>query len=220
MVKDRLNNDAEFKDIELEDDVIKLLVKLREMSHSTLGTQEPNMALVTVLKRLTNLTQQKHDTISTYYQRFQSQAAVLIAQWGAFYPSKLAGTQSKEAIEAAQEAFFTAIFVANADNNRFRALKECLNNEYLSRTNNYPTTLAQAVELLTYNQDHNSRALQKIEAKSDRDAHLTTTSFAQTPKGKGKKKGKRDSQKGGNDSDESNEAPPRRRNSNPGVWDA
>jgi hypothetical protein len=29
--------------------------------------QEPNVALVAVLKRLTNLTQQKHDTITNYY---------------------------------------------------------------------------------------------------------------------------------------------------------
>jgi hypothetical protein len=154
MVKDRLNNDAEFKDIELQDDVIKLLVKVWEMSHSTLGMQEPNVALVAVLKRLTNLTQprQKHDTISSYYQRFQSQAAILQAQWGAFYPSKLAGDQSEEAITKAQEAFLAAIFVANADNHRFRTLKERLNNEYLSCTNNYPTTLTQAVDLLTYNQ--------------------------------------------------------------------
>jgi hypothetical protein len=43
--------------------------------------QEPNVALVAVLKRLTNLTQQKHDTISSYYQRFQFQAAILQAQW-------------------------------------------------------------------------------------------------------------------------------------------
>jgi hypothetical protein len=104
--------------------MIKLLEKLREMSHSTLGMQEPNVALVAVLKRLTNLTQQKHDTISNYYQRFQSQAAVLIAQWGAFYPSKLVGTKSSTEyiIAKAQEAFLAAIFVANADNNRFRTL--------------------------------------------------------------------------------------------------
>jgi hypothetical protein len=75
------------------------------MSHSTLRMQEPNVALVAVLKRLTNLTQQKHDTISTYYQQFQSQATVLEAQWGAFYPSKLAGNQSKEEIAKAQESF-------------------------------------------------------------------------------------------------------------------
>jgi hypothetical protein len=69
--------------------VIKRLENLREMWHSTMGMQEPSVALVAVLKRLTNLTQQMHDMISTYYQQFQSHAAVLIAQWGAFYPSRL-----------------------------------------------------------------------------------------------------------------------------------
>jgi hypothetical protein len=166
MVQDRLNADPAFAQVEMDSDVVKLLKMLHAMSHSTMGKQEPNWALVTVLRRLLTMQQQKHDTVNNYYLRFKSNAAVLQAQWGAFYPPHMVSSTDEDVIAKASEAIITSIFLANSDNSRFRSLKERLNNDFLGGKDNYPKTLDKAVDLLTYNQDHSNRALQSIVAKS------------------------------------------------------
>jgi hypothetical protein len=208
MVKDRLAKNKTFPKVEMDSDVIGLIKMLQEMAFSTLGHQEPNWAMVTVLRRLLNLQQHKHDTIQNYYLRFKSQATVLEAQWGIFYPPRLVDSL-EEVIENdktdAQEAILTAIFVSNSDNGRFRSLKERLNNEYLSGTDNYPKTLEQAVNLLTYNQDYGAKV-----SRSDKHDDIDTGSgFAQKHKksGKGPKKSNQDD----NITDDENDNTPHRR---------
>jgi hypothetical protein len=101
------------------------------MSHSTMGKQEPNWALVAVLRRLLTMQQHKHDPINTYYLRFKSQATFVQIQWGAFYPPRLAENNTAQEIAATSEAIITSIFLVNADSNRFRSPKESLNNDFL-----------------------------------------------------------------------------------------
>jgi hypothetical protein len=188
----------------MDSDVISVLKFLQDMAYSTLGHQEPNWSLVTVLRRLLTMQQRQGDTIQTYYLRFKSQAAVLQAQWGKFYPPNLA--QKEEHIDDASEAILTAIFMANADNVRFRTLKERLNNEYLSGNNNYPSTLEQAVNLLTYNQDFGTQI-----GRSDPKSLNPDISLGQTRKkaGKGNKKKTTDD----DESDGTPPSPPPRRTS-------
>jgi hypothetical protein len=163
-----------------------------------------------MLRRLLTMQQRKSDGIQTYYLRFKSQAAVLQAQWGKFYPPNLA--EKEDQIDEASEAILTAIFVANSDNLRFRSLKERLNNEYLSGKNNYPSTLEQAVNLLTYNQDHGTNI-----GRSEKDALESAAIFAQ----KHKKAGKGNKKKSTDDDEESDgtpPSPPRRTTSRSTGW--
>jgi hypothetical protein len=91
----------------------------------------------------------------------------------------------EDAIEEAQEAFLTAIFMYNADKSKFRGLQEQLNNDYLAGTDKYPKTLSAVTNLLTYNQDNQSRVSKT--KKGWEDDGECSTSFAQTGKGKPKK---------------------------------
>jgi hypothetical protein len=50
MVQDHLTNDSAFTQVEMDSDVVKLLKMLHAMLHSTMGKQEPNWALVAVLR--------------------------------------------------------------------------------------------------------------------------------------------------------------------------
>jgi hypothetical protein len=103
--------------------------------------------------------------------------------------------------------------MANANNVRFRTLKERLNNEYLSGSNNYPSTLDQAVNLLTYNQDFGAQL-----GRSDPHSLNPDLSLAQTKQkaGKGKKKKQQTT-----DDDESDGSPPPRRSSSRSAgWSA
>jgi hypothetical protein len=129
------------------------------------------------------------------------------------------GTSPKEAtvlkknmFTDAQEAIKTAIHVYHSDNLRFRSLKERLNNKYLSGKNNYPSTLEQAVNLLTYNQDFGTKV-----GRSESDALESAASFAQKHKkaGKGSKKKPIDDDAG---SDGTPPTPPQRTNSRSSGW--
>jgi hypothetical protein len=100
--------------------------------------------------------------------------------------AKMLEKAREDAINEAQEAFLTAIFLYNADKSRFHGLQERLNNDYLAGSNKYPKTLSAATNLLTYNQDNQSRASKA--KKGWEDEGERATSFAQTGKGKPKKK--------------------------------
>ena len=211
MVKDRLAKNQGFKKVEMDSDVMEVLKMLQEMAYSTLGHQEPNWSLVTVLRRLLTMQQRQGDTIQTYYLRFKSQAAVLQAQWGKFYPPNLA--KNEDQIDFASEAILTAIFLANSDNVRFRTLKERLNNEYLSGKNNYPTTLEQAVNLLTYNQDFGTQI-----GRSDPKSLNPDISLGQTRKKAGKGNKKKTTTDDAEDSDGTPPSSPRRTSSRSPGW--
>jgi cell wall assembly regulator SMI1 len=77
MVQACLDINSESKQIEMDSDVVKLLQKLHEMSHSTMGKHEPNWALVTVLRQLFTMQQQKHDTVNNYYLKISSSSQML-----------------------------------------------------------------------------------------------------------------------------------------------
>jgi hypothetical protein len=99
--------------------------------------------------------------------------------------ARLIEKASEDAIEEAQEAFLTAILMYNADKSRIPGLQEQLNNNYLAGTDKYPKTLSAATNLLTYNQDNQSRASKTKKGWEDEGERVT--SFTQTGKAKPKK---------------------------------
>lgn len=186
IVKDCLENHTKFREVEMTCDVIGLVELLEEMSHSTMDTQEPYWALVNVQKKLLGLHQHRNEPVANYYVQFKSVANVLQAQWGMFYPPRMVESDSAEEIQKANAATLAAIFMANADQSKYRSLKDRLNNDFLAGKDNYPKTLDQAVNLLTYNQDHQSRGgLSSLSVRNEQGERAT--SFAQTGKGKQKK---------------------------------
>jgi hypothetical protein len=125
--------------------------------------------------------------------------------------AKLLAKAREDAINEAQEAFLTAIFLYNADKSRFRGLQERLNNDYLAGSDKYPKTLAAATNLLTYNQDNQTKASKTKKGWEDDGGR--ETSFAQTGKGK-PKRGSRPPPQATNPDEEQEPRTLSRRNSN------
>jgi hypothetical protein len=175
--KSRLATDPNFKKIEMEDDVAGLLELIERITHTSAGAQEPFWAMQEVLRRFMAINQGKRQTIERYQRNFMIQANVIAGQWGLFYPPKLAKSDSDADKEAAHQAFLARIFLAGADNHRFRGLKEDLNNQYLSKKDNYPATVQEAATLLTFYQDH--RLKDPHEKISGKQKGQVETSFAQ-----------------------------------------
>ena len=79
--------------------------------------------------------------MDNYFKRFWATVEVIEAQWGKFYPEKLATSGSKSATDKARDKTIAMIFLAGADKRRHGKLQEDLNNSYLAGTNDYPESL-------------------------------------------------------------------------------
>ena len=190
-VKDALYRDPEYADIAVKNDVVKLLEKLRKLSHDCAEAQDPVWSAVLVLRRLLSC-QQQQDSVMQYTQRFKSLAKVVEAQWGSFYPVKLAASNKADDIAKCSEKTLVMIYLHNACNKRYASLKESLINNYIHGSNQYPSTLEAADNLLSNYQDHSVKALKAVAASIESNHEFL---FAQ----RGNKQGNRDGSNGNNE---------------------
>ena len=123
-----------------------------------------------------------------YTQRFKSLAKVVVAQWGPFYPTKLAKSTSDDDIAACSEQTLVMFYLENADKKRFGSLMDNLMNQYISGNDSYPTTLVQAENLLTNYQDSLKKTLTNVVANIDSGHEL---SMVQSTKKKKERKARK-----------------------------
>ena len=153
-VKNKLVNNVGFDTLEDSDDVVGLLKMLKEMAFSTSGVQHPYWTLQNVLRRLTAINQGPSESVSNYHKRFLATTEVVEAQWGQFYPLKLTTGAGSVDKKTARDNVLSMIFLAGADKKRYGVMLEELNNSYLAKKDNYPTSVEDVVMLLSHYQGH------------------------------------------------------------------
>jgi len=157
VLQSKLENDTEFQDLERDDDVTGFLAKLRNMAFTTDSTQNPYWTMAHVVTRFAGFNQGTKESVVNYYNRFMAMTEVVEAQWGDFFPPKMAPNDTDQEKKEAREQLLSMIFLKGADNTRFGRLKEELNNAYLAKKDNYPKTPEAAWETLTHYQDHQAK---------------------------------------------------------------
>jgi len=177
VLKSKLEDDTTFKQLQIEDDVIGFLDKLKSWTFSTSGSQHPVWCLQRSIRRMVATNQGQNESVTHYYNRFMALAEVTEAQWGKFYPPKLALNDSEYEKEQARQQFLALLFLDGADKDRYQELKMELNNSYLAKKDNYPATLDDALKMLTHYQD-NKRGHQK-KSKNGVGEEEFISSFAQ-----------------------------------------
>lgn len=181
VVKTRLEQDEDFREIEERSDVVSLLGKLKEMAFGTGGVQEPMWALQTVTRRLAAINQGQTESLSHYYKRFKDIVEVVEAQWGEYYPSKLVDNTVGDDKAKVRKKYLACVFLAGADKSRYGKVTEDLNNRYLSGTNLYPASVEDALNLLANYQDHGSGGPRRgFRSDSEVERDLRRTVYAQT----------------------------------------
>jgi hypothetical protein len=153
-MRNRVVNHKEYATLEDKDDVVGLLKVLKSMAFSTTGVQHPYWTMQTVLKRLAAINQGPSESVANYHRRFLATTEVIETQWGPFFPPKLAASDTKMNDAKSRESMLSMIFLAGADKERYGALKKELNNSYLAKKDNYPTSLDTTLQLLSNYQDH------------------------------------------------------------------
>ena len=166
-VKEELKKHQEYPSLKQKSDVIGLLALLEKMSHLNSESVHPFWAGQKVVRKFISCHQQPGEPVLQYTQRFKSLAKVVVAQWGPFYPTKLAKSTSDDDIAACSEQTLVMFYLENADKKRFGSLMDNLMNQYISGNDSYPTTLVQAENLLTNYQDSLKKTLTNVVANID-----------------------------------------------------
>jgi len=153
-VLSKLESDEEHAKLEKNKDVVGLLKKLKTMAFLTGGVQDPFWALQNALKRLVGVNQGKEESVDNYKKRFIAMTQVLEQQWGKFCPTELAEDETEAAQKVATEKFFSRVFLAGADKDRYESLINKCNNDYISKKDEHPATVEKVATLLSNYQVH------------------------------------------------------------------
>jgi hypothetical protein len=166
--------------MEMEDDVVGLLAKLKVWAFSTEGTKHPLLVVQQSMRSMINVNQSPMEGVANYYGRFMAQLEVSEMHRGPLVPPMMVtatpvlqiklgdlddpnsdfavvdtgpvDAQKKEL----QEAFLAMLLFDQSDTKRFGKLKDATNNQYLSGVDNYLKTLDSALTLLLNYKDYQS----------------------------------------------------------------
>jgi hypothetical protein len=83
-VKSKLENELGYTTLEMNDDGVGLLRKLKQMVFASGGAQHPFWTLQIVMRRLLAINQGPREPVTNYYRRFFSTTEVIEEQWGKF----------------------------------------------------------------------------------------------------------------------------------------
>jgi hypothetical protein len=157
-VKNRLENSADFNNMEDEDDVKALISKLEDMAYSVTGHENAYWTTQRSLRRLAGVQQGNNgDSLIKYMERFMSYLKAVESHTGPLVPTNLDANDTTVSDESKRDKLLAAMFLGGADPVRYQGLKTSLHNTFVEGNDNYPTTVSKAVELMTnYNSENNS----------------------------------------------------------------
>jgi hypothetical protein len=134
--------------IEANDDVIKLLNGLKELTFKTHKVQYGYCRICQTVRRVLTMRQQDNEPLAEYYKRFTSCVDVAESHWGTLVPTAAATNETNE--KTSRDKFIICVFLAGVDTKKYGRLKAELNNAYVAGQNNYPKTVESAVTMLSH----------------------------------------------------------------------
>jgi hypothetical protein len=136
-----------YDSIEANDNAIKLLNGLKELTFKTHAVQCGYWTICQTVRRVLTMRQQDNKPLAEYYKRFTSCVDVAESQWGTLVPTAAATNEKNE--KTSRDKFITCVFLAGVDIKKYGRLKTELNNAYVARQNNYPKMVERAVTMLS-----------------------------------------------------------------------
>jgi hypothetical protein len=134
--------------IEANDDVIKLLKGLKELTFKTHEVQYGYWTIRQTVRRVLTMRQQDNEPLAEYYKRFTLCVDVAESQWGTLVQTGAATNETNE--KTSRDKFITCVFLAGVDTKKYGRLKTELNNAYVAGQNNYLKTVESAVTMLSH----------------------------------------------------------------------
>jgi predicted secreted protein len=147
-MKNKVESLQGYDSIEANDDVIKLLNGLKELTFKIHEVQYGYWTICQIVRRVLTMRQQDNKPLAEYYKRFTSCVDVAESQWGTLVPVAAATNETNE--KTSRDKVITCIFLAEVDTKKYGRLKTKWNNAYVAGQNNYPKTVESAVTMLSH----------------------------------------------------------------------
>ena len=129
-MKNKVKSMKGYKDWEKDDNVVKLLNALKDLSFSTVDIQYEYWTMNQSLKNVMTMKQEGGESLSAYYKRFTNMVDVAKSQWGMLVPTKVASNKET------RNKFLACTFLAGVDQKKYGKLVNDLNNAYLAGQKN------------------------------------------------------------------------------------
>ena len=188
-MKTKIESNKEYKTIEEQDDVIKLMKLIKSLSHANIDVKYEYWSLSNAMAKLYNVKQESNESLMVYYKKFINMVEIAEVQHGSIVPIDLAKkdidysdeNKREEVLLKARGKYLACVFMKSVDWKRYGTCIKELNNAYIAGQNNYPATMVEAVSYLSnYMDSNNDKGKGKI-LVSEKD--IAGASFAQTPTG-------------------------------------
>jgi hypothetical protein len=148
-VKNKVESLQGYNLIEANDDVIKLLNSLKELTFKTLEVQYGYYwTICQTVRRVLTMRQQDNEPLAEYNKRFASRVDVAESQWGSLVLTAASTNERNE--KTTRDKFITCALLAGVDTNKYGSLKTKLNNAYVAGQNNSPKTVESAATMLSH----------------------------------------------------------------------
>jgi hypothetical protein len=103
--------------IEANDDVIKLLNGLRELTFKMHEVQYGYWTICHTVRRALTIRQQDNEPLAEYYKRFTSCVDVAESQWGTLVPTVAVTNETNE--KTSRDKSITCVFLAGVDTKKY-----------------------------------------------------------------------------------------------------
>ena len=144
----KLESLAEYKTMRKDDDVAKLMKKIKELIFVTGNEQYHYWTMILVLKTMFNLHQGNKESLLSFYKRFMNNVGLAEALYGKWAPNGEANKSDNN--KTKRNKMLACAFLAGVNTRRHsRALSEMNNDHQAGQTGCYPATVEDALTRLT-----------------------------------------------------------------------
>jgi hypothetical protein len=157
-VKNKLESTTGYEVAKMDDDCFWLFKSLKNICHKFEHTENRFVALVNAKAAIFNCRQGQTQTTPDYYETFKELVSILESYGGQLHDPDTAAPESTEDLFATltpeerdtymRDRYYAALYLRNADSNRYDALKTELSHDFGKGRNEYPTTITEAHQLL------------------------------------------------------------------------
>jgi hypothetical protein len=150
-MKNKVESLQGFDSIEANDDAIKLVNGLKELTFKMHEVQYGYWTICQTVRRVLTMRQEDNKPLAEFYKRSTSCVDVAESQWGTLVPTVAATNETNETNEkTSRDRFIACNFLAGVDTKKCGRLKTELKNAYAAGQNSYPKMVESAVTMLSH----------------------------------------------------------------------
>ena len=146
-MRGKIESLPEYKKLELDDNVVGLMAKIKDIAYSTDGKQYEFWTMQAQMRTMLTMQQQKNESLDAFGARLASQVGVTEGVWGSMIPNKEKGKLT-DVQEKSRDKFLACVLLAGADRLKYKGAIDKLNNDYISDRVNYPANMADMIAWL------------------------------------------------------------------------